>query len=73
MDGCAKSNDDSMLFAQGESSEVWVIVEFDCLEVGLPVSPVAILLFCGAAGDCVAGSKLHSQVIIFNLMEGSRG
>jgi hypothetical protein len=62
-----------MLFAEGESLEVWVIIEFDCLEVGLPISPVAILLCCGAAGDCIAGGKLHSQVIIFNLTEGGRG
>jgi hypothetical protein len=62
-----------MLFAKGESLEVWVIVKFDCLEVGLPVSPVAILLQCGAAGDCIAGGKLHSQVIIFNSAEGGRG
>jgi hypothetical protein len=62
-----------MLFTEGESSKVWVIVEFNCLEVGFPVLPVAILLRCGAAGDCVAGGKLHSQVIIFNSMEGGRG
>jgi hypothetical protein len=62
-----------MLFTKGESLEIWVIVEFDCLEVGLPVSPVVILLRCGAAGDCVAGGKLRSQVVIFNSTEGSRG
>jgi hypothetical protein len=62
-----------MLFTKGESLEVWVIVEFDCLEVGLPVSPVAILLRCGGAGDCVTGGKLHSQVVIFNSTEGGRG
>ena len=72
-DGGAKTCNDSVLLTSGNGAKVEIVIEFDGFEGGFPVSPVVILLHCGAAGDCVAGGKLHSQVIIFDLTMGGSG
>jgi hypothetical protein len=68
-----KACDELVLLVSGEASKKWVVIKFNGLEEVEPVSPVVILLCMGAVGDCIAGSKLHRQVIILETMEGGRG
>jgi hypothetical protein len=41
-----------------EGREEWVIIEFNGLEVFIPISPVASLLLRGSGSNCVEGGKL---------------
>ena len=62
-----------MLLWSGEAGEEGVPIEFDLPKEGEPVSPVASLLRSGSVGDCVAGGKLCSQVVIFEATSGGSG
>jgi hypothetical protein len=69
-DSGAKSCNNSVLLTSGEGAKVGIIVKFDGFEVGFPIPPVAISLRCGSVGDCVAGGKLGSQVVILEMTMG---
>jgi hypothetical protein len=72
-DSGSETCNETVLLAPGEGGEEWIIIQFNGLEVVVPVSPVVSLLRCGAIGDCVEGGKLRSQVVIFELTSGGIG